>query len=335
MVFVTGGTGFLGSHLLYHLINGGEQVRALKRKNSNLKEVRKVFSYYDENFQEIFSKIEWVEGDLLDYESISNALAGISFVYHAGAVVSFESKDKSKMILNNVQGTANIVNACLEHGIKKLCHVSSIAAFGSSTNGELINEKTERKTVSKNAGYSISKFQSELEVWRGIAEGLNAVIVNPSIILGSGFWNTGSSKIFTKINSGLRFYTKGISGYVDVQDVCKIMISLTKSNISGERFCLSSENLSYEYILKKIAKELKKSPPNIYVNPLFTELAWRIEYIKKLILNKPAIITRQSAKSAHSKKYFSNKKIVELLNYKFIPIEKTIKSICSIIVKHD
>ncbi|MBT3207189.1 MAG: NAD-dependent epimerase/dehydratase family protein [Bacteroidetes bacterium] len=329
MVFVTGGTGFLGAHLLYHIISKGEQVRALKRKNSNLDEVKRVFSYHNkENETDLFAKIEWLEGDLLDYNSILECLDGIRYVYHAGAIVSFQSDDKSKMIINNVQGTSNIVNASLETGVKKFCHVSSIAALGSAEPGELIDEKSERKSVSKNAGYSISKFHSELEVWRGIAEGLNAVIVNPSIILGSGFWEKGSSKIFHKVSDGLKFFTKGISGYVDVHDVCEIMIRLMKSEISGERFCLNSENLSFESILKKIAGKLKKEPPNIYANPFLTEIAWRLEFLKKLIFNKTPIISRQSAKSAHSKKYFSNKKIIELLDYNFIPIDNTIKEIC-------
>jgi len=327
MNFVTGGTGLLGSHLLFDLLSRGEKIRALKRPSSNIEQVRKVFSYYTPEADDLFNQIEWVDGDVLDFYSLKEALEGIDQVYHCAAIVSFDAKKRAQIIQDNVNGTANLVNACLEQRIKKYCHVSSIAAIGKSEISGPITEEGLWQNSKNKSAYSISKHLSEMEVWRGTAEGLNAVIVNPSIILGPGNWNSGSSKIFSTIYGGLRFYTKGVIGYVDVRDVSKAMIMLMKSDSSSERFIVSSENLSYEYVLKTIALNLGIKIPDIYARKWVSEIAWRIYKLKGLAFNKPALLSRENARTAHKSSYYSHQKLIDHLYFKFIPIEQSIKEI--------
>ncbi|MCF6240091.1 MAG: SDR family oxidoreductase, partial [Bacteroidales bacterium] len=219
MILVSGGTGMLGAHLLSELVMLHEKVRAIKRTNSSLAQVKKIFSYRYQNFEKIFSQIEWVDADILDAESVNAAMEGVDKVYHCAAMVSFNPAKKYQMIDINVKGTANMVNSAIAVGVKMFCHVSSIAALGESENEMPVNEETFRKPNKKYSGYSISKYRSELEVWRGISEGLSAVIVNPSVILGVWDWKNGSSGIFKKVYQGLKFYTEGVTGYVDVLDV--------------------------------------------------------------------------------------------------------------------
>jgi len=327
MNFVTGGTGLVGSHLLYDLLSRGEKVRALKRSSSNIEQVRKVFSYYTSEADDLFNQIEWVDGDVLDFYSLKEALEGTDHVYHCAAIVSFDAKKREQIIQNNVTGTANLVNACLDQRIKKYCQVSSIAAIGKSEISGTITEEGQWQNSKNKSAYSISKHLSEMEVWRGIAEGLNAVIVNPSIILGPGNWNSGSSKIFSTIYGGLRFYTKGVIGYVDVRDVSKAMIMLMKSDISGQRFIVSSENLSYEYVFKIIASNLGIKKPDIYARKWISELGWRIAELRESIFNKPALLSRENARTAHKTSYYSSQKLIDHLDFKLIPIEQSIKDI--------
>lgn len=327
MNFVTGGTGLLGSHLLFDLLSKGEKVRALKRTSSNIELVRKVFSYYSQEADALFNQIEWIDGDVLDYYSIYEAIEGIDHVYHCAAIVSFDAKKREQIIRDNVNGTANLVNVCLEKRIKKYCQVSSIAAIGKSELSGQITEDGMWQNSKNKSAYSISKHLSEMEVWRGIAEGLNAVIVNPSIILGPGNWDTGSSKIISTIYKGLRFYTKGVTGYVDVRDVSKAMIMLMKSEISSQRFIVSSENLTYEYVFKTIASNLGIKIPDIYARKWMSEFAWRIDNFKEFVLNKPPLLSRENARTAHKSSYYSNQKLIDHLDFKFTPIEKSIKDI--------
>ena len=323
MVLVSGGTGLVGSHLLYKLVSEGKKIKAIKRSSSNLNNVLKVFNYYCDNAKELFKKIQWYELDILDADGVNDCMDGVKQIYHSAAIVSFNPKNKEEMIRNNVLGTANMVNAALYNKIEKFCHVSSIAALGSSDN--IVSEETFRKPGSEYSGYSISKYRSELEVWRGITEGLNAVIVNPSIILGAGNWQSGSASMFYKVWKGLKFYTKGSGGYVDVLDVVKIMMLLMKSDIKNERFIISAENLEYREVFNKIADNLEVKKPSVFVNKLMLSLAWRFEFILSKMINRNPLITKEIAASAQSISSYSNKKVVDVLDYKFLSIDESIK----------
>ncbi len=326
MILVTGGTGLVGSHLLFDLLSRGKKVRALKRENSNVDLVRTTFSYYSKNANELFKSIEWFDGDILDPFSLEDALEGIEDVYHCAALVSFRKEDRHNMLDTNVEGTRNLINACLDANIRKFCMVSSIAALGSPEEGEnTVTEKTPWSPEEKRSAYSTSKFTSELEVWRGIEEGLKAVIVNPSVILGPGQWDKGSSLFFSTIAKGLKYYTKGITGYVDVRDVSRSMVDLMESDVENERFILNSDNCTYEFIFKTIAKYLGIDGPQKYASRKLTEIGWRLAYFKKIFLFKPAGFTKETARASHNIKYYSNQKIKETLGFQFIPIEKSIE----------
>ena len=326
MILITGGTGLVGSHLLFDLVSKGKRVRALKRFGSDTELVRKIFSFYSQDADDLFNSIEWFDGDMLDPLSIGDSLIGIKDVYHCAALVSFKKEDKKNMIDINVEGTRNLVDACVDSNIRKFCMVSSIAALGSPEQGaNIVTESTPWSPEEKRSGYSFSKFQSELEVWRGIEEGLNAVIVNPSIILGPGHWNKGSSLLFSTVVKGLKYYTKGVTGYVDVRDVSKVMVQLMESNISNERFILNAENCSYEFIFKAIAKSLGIEGPTKYASPKMTEIGWRLAYLQHILLFKQNGFTKETARASHNIKHFSNEKIKEALNFEFIDIEKSIK----------
>ena len=328
MVFVTGGTGFLGAHLLFHLLEKGERVRALKRNSSKFDLLNRVFSFYTNSPQSMLNRIEWIEGDILDVYALDKMLEGISVIYHAAAVVSFQPADSREMQNTNIKGTANLVNAALDKKIKKLCHVSTIAAIGRAENDKPINEKTIWKSSKRNSNYAVSKYGAEKEVWRGIEEGLNAIIVNPAIILGPGEINSGTGQMISTVLNGLKFYTPGINGFVDVRDVAKIMIQLMESDITGERFVVSAENLSYKDFFNHISKCLGKSAPRFEAKKWMGEIAWRIEHIKGLITNSKPLITRETAKTANNTYIYSNKKLSETLNFKFIPVAESIKDSC-------
>ncbi|OQY01305.1 MAG: hypothetical protein B6I20_07815 [Bacteroidetes bacterium 4572_117] len=332
MILVSGGTGMLGTHLLFELVKSGEKVRALKRSSSYLDTMKKIFAYYHPEPESIFNKIDWVDADMLDIESVSRAMKGIEKVYHVAAIVSFRSSDKIKMIENNVNGTANMVNIALENKVAKFCHVSSVAALGVSEDESPVDEETFRKPDSDYSGYSISKYLSEMEVWRGISEGLNAVIVNPSIILGPGYWKTGSPSLFYNVCKGLKFYTKGVTGYVDVWDVVNIMKLLMDSPVSNERFIVSAENLTFKEIFNLLADALNKPRPNIYAKPIMLNIARYIEYLRSKITGSAPLVTKDTAKSANTISKFSNKKISDLLDYKFKSINKSTTDIAKIFI---
>jgi len=333
MILVTGATGMLGAHLLYELVIKGDKVRALKRSKSNLEVVKRIFGYYNPDFETIFSQIEWFEADILDAERIYQSMDGIDKIYHTAAMVSFNPKDKESMIRNNVKGTANVVNAALENNISKLCYVSSISALGNSEKDNMISENTFRNPKGRYSGYSLSKFYSELEVWRGITEGLKAVVVNPSIILGPGNWNSGSPGIFSTVYKGLKFYTEGITGYVDVLDVTKSMMQLMECDISGERFIVSSENLSFNDIFSKIAEKIEVGKPRFKATVGMLAIAWRLEYLKSLITSRPPLLTKDIVYSALDTNLYSSKKLIEAINFTYLPIDKSVNRIAELFKK--
>jgi dihydroflavonol-4-reductase len=327
MIFVTGGTGMLGAHLLY-LLTKTQNVIALKRPKSSLQTIRRVFSYFNSDYHQQLARITWVDGDISDFIKLRQQLQNMDIVYHAAALVSFNPKDSGKMYQYNVLGTENVVNACLHNNVKKLCYVSSIAALGSNQNREFINEDITNYEDGQQSAYSKSKKLAELEVWRGINEGLNAVIVNPAIILGGGNWANGSGAFFQKTWDNFKYYTHGATGFVDVNDVCKAMILLTNSEISNERFVLSAENLPYRDIFNEIAKNFDKKAPSKYATPWLTQLAWRLEKLRCLFTRKAPQITKETAQSGHNIKKYNGEKILRLDGFEYTPIQKSIKTIC-------
>ncbi|MFC2115555.1 NAD-dependent epimerase/dehydratase family protein [Bacteroidota bacterium] len=333
MILVTGGTGLVGSHLLLELTKKHDRVRAIHRPLSRLQNVSDLFALCLENPESQFRKIEWVHADVRDIDSLIKAMEGVEYVYHTAAFVSFNPGDRYGMIQNNVGGTANVVNACLEKKIRKLCYVSSTAALGSALPGKEITEDIIWTNSKSRSAYSLSKFNSEMEVWRGMAEGLEAVVVNPSIIVGPGDWKRSSSYLFSLVWKGIRFYTEGITGYVDVRDVIRSMVDLMNSKLKGERYTISSENLSYRQVLEMIAEALDKKSPRIRASSFLISLAWRMDWLSHAFRGTPRNITRDAVKSSKRKAIFSNRKIKEAIGIEFMPIDQSIKETARIFLR--
>ncbi len=318
MILITGATGFLGSELALQLVKQGPGIRCTRRSSSVIPDILKPYA----------KQIEWVDADMMDVFSLESALDGISNVYHCAARVSLKQADKKDMLRENVTGTANMVNLCgINHA--RLVHVSSVAAIGLAKPGELITENHHLDQATETDGYALSKLESEMEVWRGIAEGLDAVIVNPSIIIGVNAGTDGSGELFQRVSKGLKFYTAGSCGFVDVQDVAKCMIALMNSDISAERFIISAENRAYRQITTEIAEGFGLKPPSVYAGPRMLGLAWRAAWFWAALTGTAPAIDKVSAQSASLRRDYDNSKIKKATGIEFKPLSRSIKEICA------
>jgi nucleoside-diphosphate-sugar epimerase len=326
MILVTGGTGLVGAHLLLHLVDNEVAIRAIYRNVNAIEKTKSLFNLHHK--EHLFSKIEWIKADIIDVPSLTIAFKNIDYVYHCAGLISFDPKDEDLLRKTNIEGTANIVNLCIDCKVKKLCHVSSIAALGDLAQNEtVISETSEWNPEMFHSDYAISKYGAELEVWRGFQEGLAVVIVNPGVILGSTLWKDGSGAIFTKIKNGLLFYTKGQTGYVGVTDVVTIMIQVMNSNISGERFSLVAENCTYEYLIKTIANAMGCEPANYYAKPWMTGIAWKIDWFLTTFFGKKRTLSKYAATTLHNVDNYSTEKIKNALNYEFQSIDAVLREI--------
>ncbi len=301
-------------------MQSGYRVKALRRSHQLPSFIPSAF----------FNKVEWIDGDVLDTNILEEALDGVDAVIHSAAVVSFTSDDRRQMFKTNIEGTANVVNAALLKNIKRFVHVSSVAALGRTTNGETVTEKKEWQDSDINTNYAISKFNAEMEVWRGIGEGLNAVIVNPSTILGYGNWNHSSCAIFKSAYNQFPWYSNGINGFVAVQDVAKAIVLLMESNISNERFIINGDNWSFREVFNCMADAFGKKRPHREATPLLSAIAWRLEKVKNLFSEKASLLTKESARIAQTTTYFDNNKITNALpGFSFTPLDVCIKNACN------
>jgi dihydroflavonol-4-reductase len=326
---VTGATGLVGSHVALELLLQNKPVVALKRTTSDISKVEKLFSYYTPNYKELFQKIKWVEGDLSDYLNLIEILKEIKTVYHCAGYISFNENEEKKLFKINKEGTANMVNACLESNTEAFCFVSSIAALQNQDITNNIDEKVFWKPGPYQNSYSTSKYLAEQEVWRAAEEGLNVVIVNPGIILGPGFWEQGSGELFSMSKKGIKFYTEGITGYISAQDVAKSMIALTENKKFKERFILIENNYSFKEILFSIHKNFNKTLPTINAGKTLLKLARFFSFL----LPTRAKISKSIAHAALNKNYFSNKKLLENLDFKLTPINDCISFTCKSFLK--
>lgn len=326
MILVTGGTGLLGSHLLFKLASEGMEVNALVRDFSRIGRVEKVFRYYDsKDAERYFKNINWINGDILDIPSLEEAMKGCEYVYHCAGMVSFDRRDYFQLMKINRTGTANVVNVALSLGVKKLCHVSSTAAIGGDAY-TVLTEATDWKQGPETSGYAIAKYSAEKEVWRGVEEGLDAVIVNPSVLFGSGDWNESSLTIFRTVEKGLKYYTPGKNAFVDARDVAEVMVKLMQSVIKNERFLCVAENVKFKDLMDNIALQLgkpltQKEAPE-WAMGIICKLAW---LLSKFQGKKPAI-TPETARTAFKSMEYDNSKVCKALNFQFRPIEETIRN---------
>lgn len=325
MVFVTGATGLVGSHLLYFLVAAGKEVYALRRKDSPVELCRSVFLQYTDNCA-LWECVHWVGGDVLQPETLEAYIRDADEVYHCAAVVSFQGADKELLLQINTTGSENVASLCLSHQTR-LCYVSSIAALGDAVReGDVVDEDTPEISGMPHSIYSGSKSAAEKIVWDYIGRGLSAVIVNPSIILGAGMWGRSSTKLFLTAAKGIGVYTGGVCGYVDVRDVCELMVRLTDDrSVEGERFLLNGGNYSYQALFTAIAGAMGNKPPLFSMPPFLTEVAWRVLAVAGMLTGKEPAFTRETARSAQKKSYYSNNKILrQLPDFRFRTLEETV-----------
>ena len=331
IALVTGATGMLGARLIVELVSKNVTIKAMYRSENRIEQFQNNCSYYVDDPSEILEKITWVKAEMLDYISLVEALKDVDIVYHCAAMVSFHKTDHEKMFRNNIKGTSNMVNAALENNVKRFVHVSSVAALGKEEEGLLINEHSAWIPNKRQSGYSISKFHSEMEVWRGINEGFEAVIVNPSVILGPGEWKTGSASFYHNIYSGLKFYTEGVTGFVDVRDVAKALVMLSDNKnwerAKSKRFLLNSANLSYKELFGQIANVLQIKPPAIKANRIMLSSGWRLALILGKLTGRRPAITKETNYSARSYNKFDGSFITREFDFEYRPIEDSIKEI--------
>ena len=326
MILVTGGTGLVGAHLLLHLVENGDAVRAIYRNAATIEKTKSLFSIYNKEL--LFEKVDWIQADIIDIPSLEIAFENVEYVYHCAALISFDPNDENLLRKINIEGTANIVNFCIAKNIKKLCFVSSISALGDlKENEKIITEESEWNPEMPHSDYAISKYGAEMEIWRGQQEGLETVILNPGVILGPGFGEQGSGMLFKRVATGLSFYTKGVTGFIAVPDVVRIAAELMKSNYSNERFTLIAENMIYEDLLFSIADSLNVKRPFIYANPLLVEIAYRIDWFISTVSGQKRKLDQTTAKASYATNYYSNEKIKKILGTEFIDIHHYISTI--------
>lgn len=319
MVFITGGTGFLGAYIIRNLVEKGIAVRAIRRSAKTPFFIP----------APIFEKVEWVTGDVLDVVTLHQAMQDADAVIHAAAIVSYHASDRAQMYQTNVDGTANVVNAAIENNIKRFLHISSIAALGRTGKTANVSEDRKWEENKANTHYGITKHLAEVEAWRGFAEGLQGVILNPSLILGFGNWNQSSCAVFKSIYNGFPWYSTGVNGFVGVEDVAEASVQFLQSSIHQERFIVSAENRSFQDVFTAIALNLGKEKPHLKATPFLGEIAWRAAALKAFFTGEKPLLSKESAQNAHAKTYFDNNALLQALpQFSFTPLEQVIKESC-------
>ncbi|WP_103326605.1 NAD-dependent epimerase/dehydratase family protein [Bacteroidetes bacterium endosymbiont of Geopemphigus sp.] len=323
-ILVTGATGLLGSHLLLYLLQGTQEVRALKRKGSIFENIQCLLRYYEpENSEALFKKIEWAEADLLDIPALDEALKGVCEVYHAAGMVDFNRKKKKALMRTNVEGTTALVNACLEEGVERFCHISSIATLGEGKKHEQITEKSDFQKRAKPSAYAQSKYLGEMEVYRAIQEGLKAVIVHPGIILASTFWESSSGALFREIQKRWYFYPTGSSAYIDARDLAKCCIALMRDEFMNQNYILIDENCSHKEIITKIRKDLNLSSPRGIIERNLRNFS-KLNALWAFLSGRDHPLSSGMVESLTSCNYYSNEKIRKTLGYQFMGIDSAL-----------
>ena len=322
MILVTGATGILGRVIVLELLKQGKKVRATKRKSSNINDVKHSFQFYTENPEEFFNKIEWIDVDFDDIDSLKTALINVEEVYHCAAKVSFHPDDRKEMYHSNIVGTRNLLFACENSSVKKFCFVSSVAVLdGTDENGK-VTEDSNFNPKLHHSKYAKSKHFSEMEVWRASAEGLKTLIINPGVIIGSGNWQSSSGEIFGTFEK-FPYAMSGSSNYVDVRDVANIAIALMERNIFGERFLIISENKKLVEVANLIRQQLGKSQAKVLPKWILN-VGYVLNLLLGWLLPPLRLLNRINIQAVTSHHLLSNNKIKDRLDYQFIPITESI-----------
>ena len=328
MDLVTGGTGIVGAHVLDALLARGRGVRALLRKGSDPSIVQRILKHYHTDGAERFQRIQWVEGDLFDVDALRDAMQGVEHLYHCAALVSFDPRDRPAMLAVNAEGTANVVDAALETGVRRLCHVSSTATIGGGMDGGTGDETKPFVQNGSSSAYAISKAKAELEVHRGIAEGLDAVMVNPCVVLGPGIAGRSSMTMVERVRKGSKFYPGGSNAVVDARDVATAMTRLITEGGTGERYLLIGEGISYRNLFTLIAQSAGKVAPATLLPAWALELGWRVDALRTIFGGRP-LITRNTARTASRIRLYDGSKAERLLGMKFRSAEESVANVAA------
>lgn len=326
MILVTGGTGLVGSHLIYQLTLENNVIRATHRADSDIERVKLLFKFYSKNFNQLFKKIEWIEADLNNLSQLQDAFKDISFVYHCAAYISFDPSKYETLRRVNIRGTANIVNLCIKNKIKKLCHVSSVATLG--YNIKEIDENNYWDGNKHKSAYAISKYGAEMEVWRGVQEGVKSVIINPGVIIGPGFSKSAFGTIIKMVTNKKRFHTCGKTGYVDVRDIANIMIRLMNSKIENERYIVVNKNLSYKRVIDIVSSNLGLKNKSTFLSKSKLKIALMLDLVSSKFLNKERKLSKALCKTLTRNFNYSSKKIKKSLSFEFTSILETFEKSC-------
>ena len=332
---VIGANGLVGSHVIIHLLKQNKQVTAVSRdgKPSNL--FFDLLKWYQISEELATWNISWKSADITDIFSLESIINEKAIVYHCAGLVSFHDSDSAKLKNVNAEGTANLVDVCVEKRIRKLAYVSSVSTLSLKENTNVLDENSFWKTDGNESNYARSKYLAEMEVWRGVEEGLNAVIVNPTIIIGPHDFTKGSVQLIDTVFKGLKFYPVGSTGFVDANDVALALIQLAESDKSEQRYVLNGVNMSYQKLFQLIADELNVAAPKIKVSSWMSKLAWRIEKLRSKLINKKPLITKETAHASVQERYFDNAKVCADLAFQFTLINQTIQNTCSFYINQN
>lgn len=311
---------------MLELVRSGEKVRAIRRKNSDLQAVRRVFSYYipKDEIDFLFDQIEWKEADLNDIPALTEAFTEVTTVYHCAALISFDPSDEKALRKINIEGTANIVNLCIAFKIEKLCYLSSVATMDLSLGEKFVSENFTWHPEKYHSEYAISKHGAEIEVWRASQEGVPVIVLNPGVILGPSSWDTGSGQLFKKINEGLNYYFPKTTGFVGVQDVVKAAIKAMQSNIQNEQYIVVAENKSFKEVLDLVAESIQKPAPKKPLKPWMVFIGWMYQSVLGFLFGTKRLITREDTKLLFQNSFYSSEKLKSEFDFEFTPIREVI-----------
>lgn len=319
-ILITGATGLIGSHIARRLWKEGyHNICATKRPSSKM-----------DLLPDIADKLHWLDADVTDIVSLENCFEGVDVVIHVAAVVSYDPKKNDLMNDVNVGGTANMVNFSLDYGVKRFVYISSVAALGKPEKSIICNEETEWDHSVESTDYAFSKYKSEKEAWRGYAEGLSLVMLNPSFVIGASNWTESSSRIWSQMANGIPYYPMGTNGYVDVRDVSAAALKAMNSDFNGERFVLSAETISYQTAFQWIAEAIGVKVPSRALTPLIRNIAWRLEWLRSKLTGSSLLLTAASAKSTAEEIHYDSTKSKEILGITYRPLKQSIEVVGNI-----
>lgn len=316
-IFITGATGLVGSHIARLLLaRGYDNITALRRPGSP-----------DDLVKDVEERITWIDGDITDYDDVEKGASDADWIVHSAALISYQKRYYRKMHEVNVSGTSHIVNAALHCNVEKLLHISSMAVFTRTGGEQHVDENTPWEPTPYTSEYGLTKHKAEMEVWRGQAEGLHVNMLLPTIVMGSGYWKSGSSSMFYKAANGLSFYPVGSIGFVDVRDLALLSVLSLENEDAPTRMIANGSNHSLGHVLGRICELAGKKPPKVALPPSLAEVAWRLMAPVEWITGKEPALTKSSARTTACKQSFDNSRSLTVEGFQYTPLEQSLQDV--------